>query len=170
MAIKTVSERRRHQQELRATKQAAKSTLDSHGKRIMLRQRDVPDMLDALFYGSEVPHRLGFVEMYANSKGREKINDLFPEAHIDWKPLPSGCPDQWAGWQTFEINLPEVIKAIPTNLPMDLTQAEGSESPRTPDAFACLLAIGVKRGGARAAVAHGVGETSSLTILTPAEH
>jgi hypothetical protein len=127
---------------IRQAQRTVKRNLDSHGKHIMFRRDDVPNMTDALSYGSEVPHRLGFVEMYANPKGREKVNDLFPETYIDWKPLPSGCPDQWAGWKTFEINLPEVIKAIPTNLPMDLTKAEGSGPPQTPDASACRVAIG----------------------------
>jgi len=54
----------------------------SRTKPIMLKGSDVANMVDAVFIGAQDDP--GWVEMYADAKGRECVNALFPKAHIAW--------------------------------------------------------------------------------------
>jgi hypothetical protein len=122
-------------------------------KHIKISNDELPSMVDAHFYGSEREDRLGWVEMYANEKGREKINALFPKGYIDWKPMPEGnsWTSKYPDWRAFEIHIPTMISLGGHNLPMDITNGV---SPETPEAYAYLLCIGVRRSGARASLSN----------------
>jgi hypothetical protein len=109
---------------------------------------DLPNMADALFEADHNDGRHGWVAMGANPKGRDCINALFPKAHIEWRDPGEGLPDDWLG---FDINVPGVIAEIETKLPLEITRGADLDTAN-PDALAYLLAAGVNRQGARAAV------------------
>jgi hypothetical protein len=91
-------------------------------------------------------------EMYADAKGRECVNALFPKAHIAWA---DDCGEMLPReWRAFTINLPDVVAATETLLPLEITRGANLDEA-TPDALAFLLAMGVHRQGARCAVWHG---------------
>jgi hypothetical protein len=112
----------------------------SHTKRIMLNGSDITNMVDAVFFG--VQDDPGWVEMYADAKGRECIDAIFPKAHIAWK---DDCPMP-REWRAFSINVPDVIAATETRLPLEITRGANLDEA-TPDALACLLAMGMQRQG-----------------------
>jgi hypothetical protein len=117
-------------------------------KRIRIKATDIPDMVNAVFFG--VQDAQGWVEMYADAIGRERIDALFPKAHIAWK---DDCPMP-RGWRVFSINLPDVVSATETKLPLEITRGANLDEA-TPDALALLLAVGAGRQGARCAVLRG---------------
>jgi hypothetical protein len=122
----------------------------SRTKPIMLKGSDVANMVDAVFIGAQDDP--GWVEMYADAKGRECVNALFPKAHIAWA---DDCGEMLPReWRAFTINLPDVVAATETLLPLEITRGANLDEA-TPDALAFLLAMGVHRQGARCAVWHG---------------
>jgi hypothetical protein len=89
--------------------------------------------------------------MYAAAKGRECIDALFPRAHIEWK---DDCPMP-REWRAFSINLPDVVAATETRLPLEITRGANLDEA-TPDALAFLLAMGVRRQGGHPVLVTGV--------------
>jgi hypothetical protein len=57
-------------------------------------------------------------------------------------------------WRAFSINLPDVVAATETLLPLEITRGADLDEA-TPDALAFLLAMGVKRQGGRCAAWRG---------------
>jgi hypothetical protein len=101
--------------------------------------------------------------MDANSKGRECVDALFPDAHIAWREPSEGLPADWRG---FEINVPGVVDALPeTKLPLEITGGMNLHEV-DPDALAYLLAVGVVRQGGCA----GVYSDECLNIFSPENH
>jgi hypothetical protein len=65
---------------------------------------DIPNLADAVFVGD---HKMpGWVLIAANTKGRECVEALFPQAHIVRRDAGPGFP---ADWQVFKINVPDVV-------------------------------------------------------------
>lgn len=124
--------------------------LVSRPKRMNIRPSDIPNMCDAFFEGDHSEGRQGWVMMAANPKGRECINRLFPEAHIDWRDA-GATPRLPADWLGFNINLPDTIAATATKLPLEITHGDDLDVAN-PDALAFLLATGVNRQGGRSAI------------------
>ena len=106
--------------------------------------------------------------MATNAKGREHVAALFPQAHIEWGDQP-GFPDDWRG---FEINLPGVVSAIETKLPLDdIIPLGGDIDDCDQDELAVLLAFGVARDGGRAAtINYTKGRLSSFNVFYPPEN
>jgi hypothetical protein len=77
---------------------------------------DLVGMADGIFEGNHDPARHGWVTMAANLKGRACVNALFPKAHIAWRDPGEGLPIDWLG---FDINVPDVIAATATKLPLN---------------------------------------------------
>jgi hypothetical protein len=117
-------------------------------KRLDLTISDLVDMCDVMFEGDHDDGRHGWVAMAANLKGRERVNALFPKAHIAWRDPGGGLPNDWLG---FDINLLDVIAATTTKLPMEITRG-ADLNIANPDALAFLLAYGVNQQGGRAAI------------------
>jgi hypothetical protein len=118
---------------------------------------DVPNLTDALFEGDhDMP---GWVIMAANAKGCECINALFPQTHIAWRDAGPGLPNDW---RAFKINVPDVVSATGTKLPLEITHGDNLDDA-TPEALAFLLAAGVNRQGGRSALL----ENGRLEIFTP---
>ncbi|MGC2081612.1 MAG: hypothetical protein WA728_37455 [Xanthobacteraceae bacterium] len=112
-----------------------------------IKRSDITNMVDALFSG--VQDDSGWVEMYANVKGRECVNALFPKAHIAWA---DDCGEAFPrDWRAFLINLPDAVAVMETRLPLEITSGADLDDA-TPDALAILIAIGVQRQGVRCAV------------------
>jgi hypothetical protein len=109
---------------------------------------DFVNMADALFEGNHDDEQHGWVAMAANQKGRECIEALFPDACIAWRDPGEGLPNDWRG---FDLNLPDVIAATTTKLPLEITRGADLNAAN-PDALAFLLATGVNRQGGRSAV------------------
>ena len=60
---------------------------------------DLPNIVDAIFDGDH--KRPGWVHMFANARGRSRVDALFPQACIEWPELPfPGLPPDWRGLQT----------------------------------------------------------------------
>jgi hypothetical protein len=114
-------------------------------RNIKVTATDLPQVTDAVFIGNH--DRPGWVCMAVNDKGRECVDALFPHAKIAWRDAGDIVPADWHG---FDINLPDVVAAMETKLPLDITSAADLDKC-TPDALAFLLAIGVKRQGGRGA-------------------
>jgi hypothetical protein len=130
-----------------------------------LKMTDVVQMVDVHLYGSEEEGRTGWVEMYANEKGREIINDLI-FAHIEWKPMPS--ESNWpnaAEMKAFEIHLPSILECVPGHrLTTDhLVKAAGHWDGWVPKQWASMLAFDVRRKGGRVSF-RGPGETMEILI------
>jgi hypothetical protein len=97
----------------------------SRTKPIMLKGSDVANMVDAVFMGAQDDP--GWVEIYADAKGRECVNALFPKAHIAWA---DDCGEMLPReWRAFTINLPDVVAATETLLPLEITRG-GRKSRR----------------------------------------
>ncbi len=109
-------------------------------KAFTMKLTDLPNMVDAVFDGDH--KRPGWVHMFANAKGCNHVDALFPQAHIEWRELPPGFPD---GWHGMKVNLPEVVSATTTNLPLEVIPAGRTIDDSTPDQLALLLAFGVRR-------------------------
>jgi hypothetical protein len=107
----------------------------------------LPNMVDAVFVGNHDKPG-GWVIMEVNAKGRSCVDALFPDAHIAWGDPGDVMPADWHG---FEINLPDVVSAMPTKLPLEITKGADLDVAN-PDALALLLAIGVTRQGGRSAI------------------
>ena len=106
--------------------------------------------------------------MFANAKGCDHVDGLFPEACIEWRELPlPGLPDGWCG---MKVNLPEVVSSTKTNLPLEVIPAGRTIDDSTPDQLALLLAFGVRRDGGRAAILRQNNGAVSVEIFTPREN
>src|SRR5476651_1756253 len=103
-------------------------------KAFTMKLGDLPNMVDAVFDGH---HKMpGWVHMFANAKGCDHVDGLFPEAHIKWRGLPPGLPNDWRGMQ---VNLPEAVSATKTNLPLEVIPAGLFLSPRRLQKQTCCL-------------------------------
>jgi hypothetical protein len=70
------------------------------------------------------------------------VNGLFPDAHIDWKPVgpnPAGLPPHWGA---FEINLPDVCTKTAHRI-VDV----GDIVTASPTQLAFLIALSATRRG-----------------------
>jgi hypothetical protein len=121
-------------------------------KRFMATHRQIGEMCDVFFAGvdaSDDPDgRHGFVEMYANEKGRETVNAVFPSGFIDWEEgnLRPGLP------YDVSLNVIDCANAMPDHrLPLEITGGKELDQG-TPYALAYLLAEAARRQGARTAV------------------
>jgi hypothetical protein len=140
------------------------SRMKIKSKKCKLKATDIPNMVDAVFDPDyEMP---GWVLMFANAKGRDHVEGLFPQAHIAWREAGPQFPDDWRG---FKINLPNVVSATETKLPLDITGSCNLDHA-TPAALAFLLAIGVKRQGGRAAIVDYTKGAPRLEVFTPREN
>lgn len=133
------------------------SRLKLKAQKLKVKPSDIPNLTDAIFfYGN--PARPGWVEMYANEKGRNCVNGLFPNATISWT-----YEDRFAtGWFGFEINLPNTVVACEetnreTKLPFDVMKSAGVATINdcSQKQLAVLLAFGVNRDGGRSAISDG---------------
>jgi hypothetical protein len=121
-------------------------------QRLRLTREELYDRID-LFCAS-FPERGcdGWVEMYASLKGQRCVNELFPDAHIAWKPLgpnPNRIPPHWGA---FEINLPEVCAATAHRI-VDV----GDIVTASPTQLAYLVAISAMHRGAWSAIMDNAG-------------
>jgi hypothetical protein len=120
-------------------------------KRFALTRTDIPNMVDAIFHGRGD----GWVVIAANAKGRQCIEQVFPNAHIAWRdPDPAdNFPEDWRG---FDLNLPDVASATRHDLPpiYDVPLDEAR-----PDALAFVLAIAARNQGARSMLVKQDGST-----------
>ena len=134
-------------------------------KAFTMKLGDLLSMVDAIFDGD---HRMpGWVLMFGNAKGCAHVDGLFSEAHIEWRELPPGLPNDWRG---VKVNLPEVISARNTNLPLEVIPAERTIDDCTSDQLALLLAFGVRRDGGRAAILRQNNGAVRVEIFTPREN
>ena len=135
-------------------------------KAFTMKLADLPNMVDAIFDGDH--KRFGWVHMFANVKGCNHVDALFPQACIEWRELPlPGLPDDWRG---MRVNLPEVVSSTTTNLPLEVIPAGRTIDDSTPDQLALLLAFGVRRDGGRAAILRQNNGAVSVEIFTPREN
>jgi len=112
---------------------------------------DLPNMVDAVFDGDRKSH--GWVLMFANAKGCNHVDALFPQVQIEWHEVGPGFPANWRG---VKVNLPEAVSSTQTNLPLEVIPAGRTIDDSTPDQLALLLAFGVRRDGGRAATVSGL--------------
>ncbi len=133
-------------------------------KAFTMKLADLPNMVDAIFDGDH--KRFGWVHMFANVKGCNRVDALFPQACIEWRELP-GLPDDWC---SMKVNLPEVVLTTTTNLPLNVIPAERTIDDCTPDQLALLLAFGVRRDGGRAAILRQNNGAVSVELFTPREN
>ena len=134
-------------------------------KAFTMKLGDLPNMVDAVFDGDR--RMPGWVHMFANAKGCDHVDGLFPEAHIEWRVLPPGLPADWRG---MRVNMPEVVSATSTHLPLEFVPAGSTISDCSQDQLALLLAFGVKRDGGRAAILRWNNGAVSVEIFTPREN
>ena len=135
-------------------------------KAFTMKLGDLPNLVDAIFDGDDkMP---GWVHMFANVKGCNHVDALFPQACIEWRELPlPGLPDDWC---SMKVNLPEVVLTTTTNLPLEVIPAERTIDDCTPDQLALLLAFGVRRDGGRAAILRQNNGAVSVELFTPREN
>jgi hypothetical protein len=134
-------------------------------KAFTMKLGDLPNMVDAVFDGDH--ERPGWVHMFANVKGCGHVDGLFPQAHIEWRELGAGFP---ADWFSMKVNLPEVVSATKTNLPLEVIPAGRTIDDSNPDQLALLLAFGVRCDGGRAAILRQNNGAVSVEIFTPREN
>jgi hypothetical protein len=137
----------------------------NRSKTCMIEVTDIPNIVDAVF---DPDHEMpGCVLMFASAKGRNHVDSLFPTARIAWRDAGPQFPADWRG---FKINLPAVVSATETNLPLDIIPSGRTIDDSTPKQLALLLAYGVKRGGGRAAILDHTEDRPSLALLAPREN
>jgi hypothetical protein len=134
-------------------------------KAFTMKLGDLPNMVDAVFDGDRKNH--GWVLMFANAKGCNHVDALFPQADIPWWQLPPGLPNDWRG---MKVNLPEAVSATSTNLPLEVIPAGRTIDDCSPDQYALLLAFGVRRDGGRAAILRQNNGAVSVELFIPSEH
>ena len=127
---------------------------------------DLPDMVDAVFDGH---HKMsGWVHMFANAKGCNHVDALFPQACIEWRGLPlASLRDDWRGMQ---VNLPEAVSTTTTNSPLEVIPAGRTIDDCSADQLALLLAFGVRRDGGRAAILRRHNGAASVELFIPREN
>jgi hypothetical protein len=133
-----------------ATKRRAKS------RTINLAFADLPKMADVLFIGCDGEY-LGEVVAKASPAGREAVEKLFPDCHIDWRddlgPDAAVFPDDW---KEFTFVIPGLLRDLARlgsthNLPKHLLGLRPIDE-LVPDQYAALMMVGAKDQGARAAM------------------
>jgi len=134
-------------------------------KAFTMKLGDLPNMVDAIFDGDH--ERPGWVHMFANAKGCDHVDALFPQAHIEWRELGPGFP---ADWFSMKVNLPEVVSATKTNLPLEVIPAGRTIDDSNPDQLALLLTFGVRRDGGRAAILRHNNGAVRVEIFAPREN
>jgi len=134
-------------------------------KAFTMKLAELPNMVDAVFDGDH--KRLGWVHMFANAKGCDHVDGLFPQAHIEWRELGPGLLADWRG---MRVNLPEVVSTTTTNLPLEVIPSGRTIDDSTPDQLALLLAFGVRRDGGRAAILRQNNGGVSVEIFIPREN
>ncbi len=134
-------------------------------KAFTMKLADLPNMVDAVFDGDH--KNPGWVHMFANVKGCNHVDGLFPQADIEWRELGPGFP---ADWRSMRVNLPEAVSTTTTNLPLEVIPAERTIDDCTPDQLALLLAFGVRRDGGRAAILRQNNGAVSVELFTPREN
>ena len=135
-------------------------------KAFAMKLGDLPSMVDAVFDGH---HKMpGWVHMFANAKGCNHVDALFPQACIEWcGPPPPGLPDDWRGVQ---VNLPKAASTTTTKLPLEVISAGLTIDDCSPDQLALLLAFGVRRDGCRAAILRQSNGAVSVELFIPQEN
>jgi hypothetical protein len=84
---------------------------------------DIATRLDAIFDPNhEMP---GWVLMLANAKGREHIEDLFPQAVERCVRFPDD-------WRSFKVQLASIVKTTETKLPLDCQYRRGQSRTGLP--------------------------------------
>lgn len=138
----------------------------SKSKAFTMRLGDLLNMVDTVFDGH---HKMpGWVHMFANAKGCNHVDALFPQACIEWRELlPPGLPDDWRGMQ---VNLPEAVSTTTTKLPLEVISAGRTIDDCSPDQLALLLAFGVRRDGGRAAILCQHNGMVSVELFIPREN
>jgi hypothetical protein len=86
-------------------------------KEFPIKMTDLPNMVDAFFVGDQ--DEQGWVIMSVSDQGRAYVDALFPDAHIAWRD--TGADYLPADWHGFHINVPDVVAAIKTRLPLEIT-------------------------------------------------
>ena len=112
-------------------------------KAFTMKLADLPSLVDAIFDGDDkMP---GWVHMFANVKGCNHVDALFPQACIEWRELPlPGLPDDWADMRVTSGS------RLATQQTCRLKVSAGRTiDDSTPDQLALLLAFGVRRDGGR---------------------
>jgi hypothetical protein len=142
---------------------ASKSKVKSRA--FTMKLGDLPNMVDAVFDGDH--KRPGWVHMFANAKGCDHIDGLFPQVQIEWHEVGPSFPADWRG---VKVNLPEVVSSTQTNLPLEIIPAGRTIDDGSPDQLALLLAFGVRRYGGRAAILRQNNGVVSVEIFTPREN
>jgi hypothetical protein len=105
----------------------------------------------------------GWACIFANTTGRTAIDAVFPGSGIHWW-FNNGGSYFGEDWATVLLNVPRVMAMFPNHrLPLEITNG-ANLNEATPDALAVLLAAGVRRQGARAAV---LDEMKRITFLKP---
>jgi hypothetical protein len=135
-------------------------------KAFTMKLGDLPNLVDAVFDGH---HKMpGWVHMFANAKGCNHVDALFPQACIEWRELPlPGLPDDWRGMQ---VNLPEAVSTTTTKLPLEVISAGRTIDDCSPDQLALLLAFGVRSDGGRAAILRQHNGAVSVELFIPREN
>jgi hypothetical protein len=118
--------------------------------------KTICEVVDMFFWAN--PERQGWVEIYANDVGRTCVNNIFPNAQMDFTPAPPEWPVQ--GWGAFEVDLPSAAE-IPLNRLSPITDGTPLSQCK-PAALAFLLAASAYAQGCRAAAWTDGG----FTILT----
>ena len=134
-------------------------------KAFTMKLGDLPNMVDAVFDGDH--KRPGWVQMLANAKGCDHIDDLFPQVQIEWHEVGPGFPANWRG---VKVNLPEVVSSTQTNLPLEVIPTGRTIDNGSPDQLALLLAFGVRCDGGRAAILRQNNGAVSVDIFIPREN
>ena len=116
---------------------------------------DLPKMADVLFLGCDGEY-LGEVVAKASPAGREAVEKLFPNCHINWRDLGldvAAFPDDW---KEFTFVIPGLLRDLARlgsthNLPKRLLGLRPINE-LCPDQYAMLMMVGAKDQGARAAM------------------
>jgi hypothetical protein len=115
-------------------------------KEFPIKMTDLPNMVDAFIVGDQ--DEQGWVIMSVSDQGRAYVDALFPDAHIAWRD--TGADYLPADWHGFHINVPDVVAAIKTRLPLEITGGANLDEAH-PDPLAYLLAYAVSCQGGCAA-------------------
>jgi hypothetical protein len=111
----------------------------------------LPEMVDAVFSGirefPDTQEDLGWVSVAANAKGRAATERVFPGQAQEWGASETGWPADWQQCCVHVASADDHEHRLPLDIVPDGTDWTESNA----DALAFLLAMAVRRQGARVA-------------------
>jgi hypothetical protein len=137
-------------QRMAEKRRSKRQRLNPPHRTVDLKLGELPLVIDVLFTGL-IGDLLGHVVASASPLGRKAVEEVFPDAHIQWRSQHvKQFPDDW---MEFDFPLRDLIEYGPIRHSLDRRLIESKPLDEvSAEQFALLMAFATKDQGARSAI------------------